>query len=152
MSSTADNARTIEIPLVGSVACGAPLLAEENIEAHIPISTALAKPGGRYFILRAMGDSMNAAGIEDGSLVLVRQQPHAKNGDRVVALIDDEATVKEFRREKNLVVLQPKSRNRAHKPIVLTDDFIIQGVVVASIPNLTNLDVEEDNSSEVAGS
>lgn len=131
-----DHARTVEIPLVGSVPCGAPLLAEENIEAFIPISTSLARPGSRYFLLRATGDSMDMAGIQDGDILLVRQQRTAENGESVVALIDDEATVKEFRREKDVVVLQPKSRKKSHKPIVLSDNFVIQGIVVAAIPNL----------------
>ena len=129
-----DHARTVEVPLVGNVACGTPLLAEENVEALIPVSTALAKPGGKYFLLRATGDSMNEAGIDDGDLVLVRQQPAADNGDKVVALIDDEATVKELHREKDFVVLRPKSKNKKHKPIILTENFIIQGVVTSVLP------------------
>jgi repressor LexA len=134
LPATRDNARTVEVPLVGNVACGAPFLAEENIEAHIPVSTDLAKPGGKYFLLRATGDSMNKAGIEDGDLMLVRQQPVAENGDRVVALINDEATVKELHREKGVVVLKPKSKNKTHRAIVLTDNFIIQGVVTSVLP------------------
>ena len=84
---------------------------------------------------------MDEAGIEDGDLLLVRQQSVADEGDKVVALIDDNATVKEFRRGKGVVVLQPRSENRQHKPIVLTDNFRIQGVVVATIPtkSITNL-------------
>lgn len=129
-----DHARTIEIPIVGSAACGAPILADENIEAYMPVSVNLAKPGGKYFLLRASGDSMNQAGIENGDLVLVRQQQQATNGERVVALIDDEATIKEFRQEKDVVVLQPRSSNDAHKPIILSSNFIIQGIVIAAIP------------------
>lgn len=127
-------ARTISVPLVGSVACGAPLLAEENIEAFIPVSTSLVRSGYKYFILRAFGDSMNAVGIDDGDLVLVRQQPVANEGENIVALIDDEATVKEYRHKGDLVTLVPRSDNPAHQPIILTNDFRIQGVVVATIP------------------
>jgi len=134
MPVTHDHARTIEVPVVGSVACGTPLLAEENIEAYVPVSVELAKPGNKYFLLRAVGDSMDQAGIDNGDLVLVKQQAHAENGDRVVALIDDVATIKEFRREKEVVVLKPRSGNSTHKPIVLKDNFIIQGVVVAAVP------------------
>jgi repressor LexA len=129
-----DHARTVQIPLVGSVACGVPLLAEENIEAYIPVSTSLAKPGNKYFFLRAVGDSMDAAGIQNGDLMLVRQQSQAENRDKVVALINDEATVKEFHREREMVVLKPKSRNNSNKPIVVTDNFIIQGVVMSVLP------------------
>lgn len=132
-----EHARTVEVPLVGRAPCGAPLLAEENVEALIPVSTRLARSPHRYFLLRAVGDSMTEAGIEDGTLVLVRQQPTASNGDIVVALVDDEATIKEFRRAGNAIALQPRSRNRAHKPIILTRDFLVQGVVVASISDLT---------------
>ena len=131
-----DHARTVEIPLVGNVACGTPLMAEENIEAWVPVSTRLAKPGGKYFLLRAVGDSMDEAGIDDGDLVLVRQQPQAENGEKVVALIDDEATVKELRREKGVVVLKPRSKNKSHRPIVVTENFLIQGIVLATIPKL----------------
>lgn len=130
------NARTVSIPLVGSVPCGTPILAQENIEAFLPISITLARPGAKYFLLRANGDSMNNAGIEHGDLILVRQQFFADNGDKVVALIDDEATVKEFRQTGAYVALLPRSINPVHQPIILTRDFQIQGVVVATIPKL----------------
>jgi repressor LexA len=120
------NPQTVEIPLV-------PIFAQENIEAMIPVSKTLARPGSRYFLLRAIGDSMNLADIEDGDLVLVRQQPTASNGDFVVALIDDEATVKEFCHTGDAVLLKPKSRNKKHQPIILTEDFQVQGVVVKTI-------------------
>lgn len=132
--SDQQHARTVDVPLVGSVACGTPILTEENIEAKLPVSIRLARPPHRYFILRAVGDSMDAAGIKDRDLVLVRQQPVAENGDRVVALIDNEATIKLFRRSSDAVVLAPRSRNDKHRPIVLTEDFVIQGVVIATIP------------------
>lgn len=125
---------TVRIPLVGSVACGTPLLAQENVEAFIPVSTALAKRGSKYFLLRAQGDSMNEAGIEDGNILLVRQQDTADNGQKVVALIDDEATVKLFERTDSAVILRPKSTNKKHVPIILTDNCKIQGTVVAVLP------------------
>ena len=130
------HARTVNVPLVGMVTCGTPILAQENIEGFIPVSVSLAKPGFKYFFLRAKGDSINKAGINDGDLILVRQQSVAKNGDIVVALIDDEATVKEFQRSKNCVVLMPRSKNKNHKPIILTENFQVQGVAVTTIPNL----------------
>jgi len=128
------HARTVLVPLVGQVACGTPFLAEENFEALIPVSTALAKPGHRHFLLRAAGDSMDAAGINDGDLMLVRQQPTADSGQYVVALIDDRATVKEFHRSSGTVVLKPRSKSNAHRPIILNSDFRIQGIVLATIP------------------
>lgn len=130
-----EHERTVEIPLVGSAPCGAPLLAQENVEAMIPVSLKLAKPPHRYFLLRAVGDSMNEAGINSGDLVLIRQQSVADNGDRVVALIDDEATIKEFRRTKDAVALVPRSKNKLHRPIYLTTQFQIQGVVKAALPD-----------------
>lgn len=130
------HAKTVNVPLLGSVSCGVPSLSEENIEAYFPISTTIARPGFVYFLLKASGDSMDLAGITDGDIVLVRQQPVAQNGERVVAHIDEGATIKEFYKSEGIVVLKPRSRNRGHKPIILSDDFRIQGVVVATIHNL----------------
>lgn len=120
---------TVDVPIVGEVACGTPLLAEQNILDTIPVSIKLAKPLHKYFILKAKGDSMNKKGINPGDLILVRQQQTAKNGDLVVALINDEATVKEYRILDGAVALVPCSTNPKHKPIIIQDDFIIQGVV-----------------------
>src|SRR3989338_6066739 len=128
-------AQTVDVPLVGMVSCGVPILAEENVQAKIPVSTKLAKPPHRYFLLKAKGDSMDQKGINDGDLVLVRQQTTAKDGDTVVALIDDEATIKEFRIGRDTYVLRPRSTNKTHQRIVLTRDFQVQGVVVTTIPN-----------------
>lgn len=136
-------AQTVDVPLVGVVACGTPIFAEENIEAMIPVSTKFARLSAKYFLLRAKGDSMNEKGINDGDLVLVRQQNTANNGDIVVALIDNEATIKEFHSSDNAIILKPKSTNKEHKPIILTSDFQIQGIVVTSIPKLTDEIVEK---------
>lgn len=87
-------------------------------------------------ILRAVGDSLTEAGIPDGSFVLVRQQSSARNGQVVVALVDDEATIKEFRRTGDVVTLVPRSSNLRHKSIVVTRDFLVQGVIVATIHDL----------------
>ena len=125
--------QTVKVPLLGSVACGLPIFAEANIEANIPISIKLIKKGHKYFLLRAKGDSMDNAGISDGDLVLIRQQQHAENGDKVVALIDDEATIKEYHHTGSLVVLKPKSNNKKYQPIILSDEFRIQGIVEAVI-------------------
>lgn len=126
-------AHTVRVPLVGAAPCGAPLLAEENVDAWIDVSDRLARPPHKYFLLRAVGTSMNRAGIDDGDLALVRQQAMADNGDRVVALIDDEATIKVFRRAGDVVALEPHSSDKSHKPIILTSDFRVQGVVEATI-------------------
>ncbi len=126
--------RTVDVPLVGSVSCGTPVFAEENIETYIPISNNLVKNGSKYFLLRASGDSMDMVGINSGDLLLIRQQDSAENGDKVVALINDEATVKIFERTNDAIILRPKSTNDTHRPIVLTNNCMIQGVVVAVLP------------------
>jgi len=129
-------AQTLNIPVVGVIACGSPIFAEQNIEGYIPISTAIAKPGHRYFLLHAKGDSMNEAGINDGDLVLIKQQNTAQEGEYVVALIDDEATIKEFHKMNDVVVLRPKSTNPMHKAIILEEDFQVQGIVEKVIPDI----------------
>ena len=129
-----DSVSTINVPLVGAVSCGTPVLAEENIETYIPISTNIAKPGHEYFLLRADGDSMDQAEINDGDYVLVKQQLDAESGDYVVALIDNESTVKELQKKQGFVSFLPRSSNPNHKPIILDTDASIQGVVVTSIP------------------
>ena len=127
---------TVPVPLVGSVTCGTPMLAEENIEAWIPVSTAIAKTGYKYFLLKAKGDSMDKAGIQHGDLILIRQQPSGEDGQNVVALVDDEATVKELRHKGEFVALVPNSTNPIHQPIILTRNFQIQGIVIATVPKI----------------
>lgn len=126
--------RTVPVPLVGVAPCGAPFLAVENIEAMVPVSTKLATPGHRYFLLRVMGESMDRAGIPDGSLVLVRQQSTAEDGDVIVALVDDAATIKEFYRSRDAVILRPRSSNVRLQPILVTTNLTIQGRVVSVFP------------------
>jgi repressor LexA len=129
-----ESEQTVKIPLLGTIACGLPILAEENIEAMIAVSTKLAKPSNKYFLLQAQGDSMNENGINDGDLVLVKQQNSADNGNIVVALIDDEATIKELKVNDDNVLLLPRSSNKTHTPIILSRNFIVQGIVVSTIP------------------
>jgi repressor LexA len=128
---------TVDVPIVGEVACGMPMLAEQNIVDSIPISSKIAKPPHKYFLLKAKGDSMNKKGINNGDLVLVKLQQTAKNGDLIVALINDEATIKEFKVLDSAIALVPHSTNPKHKPIVLQDDFMIQGVVQKVLSGLT---------------
>ncbi|HAM38063.1 MAG TPA: repressor LexA [Elusimicrobia bacterium] len=128
------NDKTVDIPIVGSIACGAQTLAQEISGESLQVSQQLLIPGYKYFMLRARGSSMNETGINDGDYVLIKQQAIAKNGDRVVAIINDEATIKEFHREKDFIILKPKSNVPTHKPIILKSDFMVQGIVVAVIP------------------
>ncbi len=120
----------VSLPLVGNVACGAPLLAEENVEAHVAYnSDSLRGNADDYFFLRAIGDSMNKAGIEDGDLVLVRKSDDAEPGKRIVALVGDDATVKKLIKEDGHWILRPESTNPKHKDLILAKDFSIQGTV-----------------------
>jgi repressor LexA len=114
----------ISVPIVGNVAAGAPILAEQNIEDHVLLSPDLAKEG--YFLLRVRGDSMVNAAILDGDLVLVRPQHEATNGSIVVALVDGDATVKRFERANGHVKLI--AENPAYEPIV-TSNVSLVGVV-----------------------
>lgn len=113
------------VPLVGSVAAGEPILAAENIEATLALPVEFA--GDSTFILRVRGDSMVEAGILDGDYVVVRQQPSADDSDIVVALIDDEATVKRFFREADRIRLQPE--NSTMEPIYVREARILGKVV-----------------------
>lgn len=124
-----DYDRVQAVPLVGQVAAGSPILAAENIEATMPLPSSFAGEG--TFVLRVKGDSMIEAGILDADYVVVRQQSTATNGDIVVAMIDEGATVKRFFREDGRIRLQPE--NRALDPIYLdqTSDVSILGKVVA---------------------
>ena len=101
-------------PLLGTVRAGLPMYAEENIEGYIPITRT---DDARYFWLRVRGDSMNAVGIMENDEILVREQPEVENGQLAVVMVNgDEATVKYFRREGDLVILTPKSFNPVHQP------------------------------------
>lgn len=116
----------INVPVVGTVAAGQPILAVENIENYFPVPSEYM-PNQQSFMLRVKGDSMINAGIFDGDLVLVKQQDTASNGDMVVALLDDSATVKTFYRENDTIRLQPE--NDSMSPIIVKDDLRILGKV-----------------------
>jgi repressor LexA len=106
--------RTVEIPILGNVAAGIPLLAEENREGSVRVPADLIHSGA-HFALHVSGDSMKDAGIMDGDIAVFRQQPLANNGDIVVAMVDEAVTLKRFFREKNRVRLQ--AENTAYPPI-----------------------------------
>lgn len=129
-----DGVDTVMVPVVGQIAAGLPILAEENVIDQISVARSIARGPSRYFFLEVHGDSMDRAGIRDGDLILIRQQTTASAGEIVVALIDDCATVKKLRVAINAAVLEPVSTNPRHRPIVVDRDFRIQGVVVATIP------------------
>lgn len=112
----------VSVPIVGTVAAGQPILAEQNIDSYFPIP-AEYMPNEQSFILRVKGESMVNAGILDGDCVLVRQQATAENGDIVVALLEDSATVKTFYKEKDHIRLQPE--NDTMDPIIVYDVQIL---------------------------
>lgn len=120
----------IPVPLVGRVAAGPLMLAEENIEGEVLVEAAVARRG-RCFALRVSGESMRGAGLHDGYLVIVRQQPVAENGDIIVALIAGEATVKRLFIRGDQIELRPE--NRKYRPIVIDaeTEMSIVGKVVA---------------------
>lgn len=116
----------INIPLVGSVTAGSPILAVENIEDFIPLPSSLIEVNNT-FMLKVKGESMIDAGILDGDYIIVNQQSVARNGEIVVALIEDnEATVKRFFKEKNQIRLQPENQ---HMDPIYVDDAKILGIV-----------------------
>lgn len=122
----------VDIPMVGRIAAGGPILAEESVEAVYPLPRDLVGEG-QLFMLKVVGDSMVDAAICDGDWVVVRQQPNAENGDIVAALLDDEATVKTFKRRDGHVWLMP--HNPAYAPI-LGDEARIMGKVVTVLRKL----------------
>ena len=119
--------KIVDVPLVGNVAAGEPILAEENITDTISLPTDIVGDAPS-FMLSVRGESMIEAGINDGDYVVVKEQPVANNGDIVVAIIEDGATVKRFYREKDHIRLQPE--NSSMDPIITTD-CQIAGKVVA---------------------
>lgn len=116
----------VQVPIVGRVAAGEPLLAEENISEYFPLPADML-PNEQIFMLIVCGDSMINAGIFDGDKVIVRQKNTAQNGDLVVALIEDGATVKTFYQEGDHIRLQPE--NPDYDPIIVRDVAILGEVI-----------------------
>ena len=119
----------VNVPMIGTVAAGQPILAEQNIENYFPIPVEML-PNEQTFMLRVKGESMINAGIFDGDQIIVKQQESARNGEIVVALVDDSATVKRFYKEKGRYRLQPE--NDALEPIIV-DDVQILGIVIGLV-------------------
>ena len=116
----------VNVPVIGTVAAGVPILAEQNIEDYLPIPAGIL-PNKEVFMLKVKGNSMLEAGIYNGDKVIVAKQPNAENGDKVVALVDDSATVKTFYKENGHFRLQPE--NSSMDPIIL-DQVEILGKVI----------------------
>ena len=131
---TKEKTQTVKVPVLGRIACGIPKFAEENIEEYVKLPVSLFG-SGEYFILRAYGDSMIEAGIADGDLVLIRQQNTADSGQIVVALMEDEATLKRFYPEpkKHRIRLHPENSKMED---IFVEDCVIQGVAVKMLKDL----------------
>jgi SOS-response transcriptional repressor LexA len=132
---TAASLETRLVPIVGEAPAGSLMPAEENVLGQVHIPKQFLKPlRSKFFLLRVRGDSMNRARverqkIEDGDLVLVRQQERANPGKIVVALVDGEATIKKLVKGPDYYVLQPESTNPKHRSIIIAQDFRVQGIV-----------------------
>lgn len=130
----ASSLETRLIPIVGEAAAGQLMSAEENILGQVQLPKEFLKPpSAKFFLLRVLGDSMNRAKvdgqtIEDGDLVLVRQQERADSGKIVVALVDGEATIKKLIKGPGYYILQPESSNPKNRPIIVAQDFRVQGI------------------------
>ena len=120
---------TVNVPIIGKVAAGEPLLAVQNVEGYFPIPSEYM-PNKQTFMLVVQGDSMINAGIFSGDYVVVEKQENAENGDKVVALVEDSATIKNFYKEKDHIRLQPE--NDFMDPIVISPDqqFQVLGKVI----------------------
>lgn len=117
----------INIPVIGRVAAGSPILATENFERTFPVPADFVGTSSNSFILKVKGESMIEAGIFDGDYIIVKQQAVANNGEIVVALINDSATVKTFYKEKDHIRLQPE--NSSMEPIILNEVAILGKVI-----------------------
>jgi len=135
LRSDMSSVQTRAVPVVGQAPAGSLMLAEQNIDGWVQMPKTIVRPGSEYFLLRVRGSSMNKAKmagdkIEDGDLVLVRQQATANDGDIVVALVDGEATIKRFTKGSGYYVLKPDSTDTKHRPIVVDREFHVHGAVV----------------------
>jgi DUF2075 family protein/phage repressor protein C with HTH and peptisase S24 domain len=128
----------VKLPLFDSAGCGELMFADSIVQEMIDVPAEYISKGSKYFVLRTTGDSMNKAGISDGDLVLCRKNYHPEIGNKVVALIGDDATIKEYHRESGVVVLKPCSTNSKHQPMKFTEneEMKVQAVVVRVLNDL----------------
>ncbi len=129
---------TVSVPLIGRVAAGLPVLAEENFEGSISVDRSLVGRATRLFALHVRGDSMIKAGIYDGDIAVAQQQSVADHGDIVIALLGDEATVKRFYLKNRVIILQPENDTMQPMRISEGSDFKILGKVIATLHRIGN--------------
>lgn len=143
---------TRAVPLVGVAPAGPFMLAEENLEGWVRLPKEFFRPSTvKFFLLHVKGDSMNRARvhgdlIEDGDLVLVRQQQSSDSGEVVVALVDGKATIKRLRRGAGYSVLKPESTSQLHHPIIVNKDFQVQGIVTRVLKKGSDIINIENNT------
>lgn len=123
--------KSVSVPVMGKVAAGNPIVAIEDVECYVPVPEQLSR-GKELFALRIQGESMIKAGIFNNDIVIVKRTPVAENGEIVVALVDDSATVKRFFKEEGHFRLQPE--NDSYDPIIV-DDVILLGKVISLVRN-----------------
>lgn len=116
----------VNVPIVGTITAGQPILAVENVDSYFPIPSEFM-PNGETFMLRVKGDSMINAGIFDQDKILIQKQSHAKNGDYIVALLDEEVTVKTFYKENGYIRLQPENDTME---AIIVENLQILGIVI----------------------
>jgi repressor LexA len=135
ISNPLQDKNIVYLPLLGRIAAGKPIFAEENIEEFIPVSSQIMGKAQGQFLLKVRGDSMSGEHIVDGDTLIVKIQNTAENGDIIVALVDNEAVVKRFyKREDGVVEL--RSANPLYEPIIVKDNLQIQGKVIAIYRNI----------------
>lgn len=132
----------VQVPVVASVGCDdLSTFAEENVDEFLQVEKSFVKKSNMVAV-RAVGNSMNDAGIENGDYVLIDQNIEIQNGDRVVAIVDGMATLKRFESKENFAVLWPESKDEKYKPIIVNQDFKLVGKVISVIPRQFYNDVQ----------
>lgn len=136
----------VTIPVIASIGCDdLSTFANdyENADELIEIDRKLIQGKEPVVAVRAVGDSMNDAGIHNGDYILIEITETAENGDRVVAIIGDKVTVKRLDKRNDVVILRPESKDPKYKPIIMNEDFKITGKVICAIPGDNNMDITE---------
>lgn len=132
----------IQVPVIASVGCDdLSVFAEEQADEFLQVESSLIK-NSNMVAIRAIGNSMNNSGIENGDYVLVEKNTEIKNGDKVVAVIDGMATLKRFEKKEKFAILWPESKDEKYKPIVVEQNFKLAGKVISVIPRQFYNDVQ----------
>lgn len=133
LTGDAQGAQALMVPIVGNIAAGEPILADQNISEYFPLPSNIYSTSSSLFILKVKGTSMIDVGIFDGDYVIVEQCETAENGEIIAALLEDSATVKRYYRENGIIRLQPE--NKEMEPIIVEGDIRILGKVVGLFRN-----------------